>query len=403
MTVIKFAFLIVFGFLGNVHCDPKLSPVVLVPGDGGSQFKAKLNKPTTVASYCIKKTDYYYDLWLNLEQLVPFLIDCFVDNMRLEYDNVTRTTSNSPGVDIQIPGFGDTETVEYLDHSEISLTTYFHSLVEAMVGWGYKRNVSVFGAPYDFRKAPNELKLYLTDLQQLIERAYYSNNNQRVYIITHSMGSPVTLYLLNRMTQAWKDKFIMGFISLAGVWGGAAKPIRLMISGDNLNVPIVKSINVRREQRSMPSTAWLMPSDEFWKPDEVLVVSPARNYTVRDYKQLFKDIDYETGYMMWEDTHNLINPLTAPQVEMHCLHGVNVSTPGQFVYDNKSWHDSEPTRTILDDGDGTVNIRSLLGCLRFQDQQSQPVYHKTFNQGEHLQMLNLKDVIAYIKDVLIGS
>jgi lysophospholipase-3 len=53
-----------------------------VPGDGGSQFKAKLDKPTTVASYCIKKTDYYYDLWLNLEQLVPFLIDCFVDNMR---------------------------------------------------------------------------------------------------------------------------------------------------------------------------------------------------------------------------------------------------------------------------------------------------------------------------------
>ncbi|KAH3772229.1 hypothetical protein DPMN_173567 [Dreissena polymorpha] len=45
----------------------------------------------------------------------------------------------------------------------------------------------------------------------------------------------------------------------------------------------------------MTSTAWLMPSDEFWKPDEVLVVSPARNYTVRDYKQLFKDIDYETG------------------------------------------------------------------------------------------------------------
>ena len=54
-----------------------------VPGDGGSQFKAKLNKTHTVASYCIKKTNYYYDLWLNLEQLVPFLIDCFVDNMRL--------------------------------------------------------------------------------------------------------------------------------------------------------------------------------------------------------------------------------------------------------------------------------------------------------------------------------
>jgi lysophospholipase-3 len=47
------------------------------------------------------------------------------------------------------------------------------------------------------------------------------------------MGNPVTLYLLNNMTKAWKSKFIKSFISLAGVWGGAAKPIRLMISGKN--------------------------------------------------------------------------------------------------------------------------------------------------------------------------
>ena len=65
-----------------------------------------------------------------------------------------------------------------------------------------------------------------------------------------------------------------------------------------MNVPIVKSINVRREQRSMPSTAWLMPSDEFWKPDEVLVVGPTRNYTVKDYKQMFEDIKYATGKVL---------------------------------------------------------------------------------------------------------
>ena len=41
---------------------------------------------------------------------------------RLEYDNKTRTTLNSPGVDIVVPGFGDTETVEWLDHSQISLS-----------------------------------------------------------------------------------------------------------------------------------------------------------------------------------------------------------------------------------------------------------------------------------------
>lgn len=392
-------FIAVFGVS---QCKKILNPVVLVPGDGGSQFVAKLDKPSTVASYCIKKTDYYYDLWLNLEQLVPFLIDCFVDNMRLEYDNVTRTTHNSPGVDIKIPGFGDTETVEYLDHSKISLTTYFHTIVESLVSWGYERNQTVRGAPFDFRKAPNELHEYISNLSKLIEDTYYKNQNSKVVILAHSMGNPMTLYMLNHMSKAWKNKFIQSFISLAGVWGGAMKPVRLMISGDNLNIPIVKSLNVRREQRSMPSTAWLMPSDEFWDKDEVLVVAPTRNYTVRDFKQLFKDIDYETGYMMWEDTNKLINPLTAPGVEVHCLHGVNVPTPGVLHYTNKTWHDGFPSNTN-DNGDGTVNLRSLEGCLRFSKQQSQPVHHETFDKAEHMEILNRKDVILYLEKVLMGS
>ncbi|XP_052232575.1 phospholipase A2 group XV-like [Dreissena polymorpha] len=392
--------IVVFIFLGVVQCKAMLNPVVLVPGLGGSQIRARLNKPHAVASYCKKRTQSFTDLWLDIKQLTFLWINCFLDNMRLEYDNVTRTTKNSPGVETMIPGFGTTETVEYLDSVKIPLTKYFNDIVQAMVKWGYKRNVLVFGAPYDFRKAPNELKGYLTALQQLIERAYYKNKNQRVYIITHSMGSPVTLYLLNRMTQAWKDKFIMGFISLAGVWGGALKPIRLMITGDSLHIPLINPLKTRRMQRSMTSTAWLMPSDEFWKPDEVLVVTPARNYTVRDYKQLFKDIDYETGYMIWEDTKGLVNPLQAPQVEMHCLHGVDVPTAGRFLYDKSTWLKKNP-KYIKDNGDGTVNIRSLLGCLRLQDQQNQTVYHKTFHGVEHLDILHHKDVIAYIKGVLI--
>lgn len=389
--------------LVSVTCAPKkLNPVVLVPGDGGSQFQAKLDKPKTVARYCDKKTDYYFDLWLNFELLVPYIIDCFVDNMRLVYDNVTRTTQNSPGVDIRIPGFGGTETVEWLDHSEVVLTTYFHNIVNAMVGLGYERNKTVRGAPYDFRKAPNELGDYIKSLQALIEDTYYMNYNAKVVIIGHSMGNPMALYLLNHMTKAWKAKFIKSFISLAGVWGGAMKPIRLFISGDNLNVPIVKSINVRPEQRSMPSTAWLMPSDEFWHPEEVLVVSPSRNYTIRDLKDLFRDIDYMTGYYMWEDTNKLIKPLTAPGVEMHCLHGINVSTPGQFVYANDTWHDGYP-ETVPDNGDGTVNLRSLIGCLRFQKQQSQPVYHKVFEKAEHMKILNENSVIDEILRILAGS
>ena len=60
----------------------KLFCSVVVPGDGGSQLQAKLNKTTTVSYVCEAKTNYYFDLWLNIELLLPFVIDCFVDNMR---------------------------------------------------------------------------------------------------------------------------------------------------------------------------------------------------------------------------------------------------------------------------------------------------------------------------------
>ena len=49
-----------------------------------------------------------------------------------------------------------------------------------------------------------------------------------------------------------------------------------------------------------------MPSTRFWEPDEVLVITEHRNYTVSDYKQLFTDVNYTDGYLLWQDTKDLI-------------------------------------------------------------------------------------------------
>lgn len=78
----------------------------LVPGDGGSQVEAKLNKQTAVHVFCQKTTQDFFNIWLNLELLVPLVIDCWIDNVKLYYDNETRTTQNTPGVETRIPGWG---------------------------------------------------------------------------------------------------------------------------------------------------------------------------------------------------------------------------------------------------------------------------------------------------------
>lgn len=49
-----------------------------MPGDGGSQMEAMLDKPSVVHYICSKKTDYWFDLWLNMELLMPEIIDCWV-------------------------------------------------------------------------------------------------------------------------------------------------------------------------------------------------------------------------------------------------------------------------------------------------------------------------------------
>lgn len=53
-----------------------------VPGDLGNQLEAKLDKPSVVHYLCSKKTESYFTLWLNLELLLPVIIDCWIDNIR---------------------------------------------------------------------------------------------------------------------------------------------------------------------------------------------------------------------------------------------------------------------------------------------------------------------------------
>ncbi|GFR74998.1 group XV phospholipase A2 [Elysia marginata] len=324
----------------------------------------------------------------------------------LVYDNKTRTTRCPDGVDIRTTGFGDTASVEWLDPSwmshETSSVSYFVAIVEDLVANGYKRNVSVRGAPFDFRRAPNELGQYYKDLQKLIEDTYVLNNHTKCVIVGHSMGNPVFLYFLNRQPQAWKDKYIQSFVSLSGVWAGAVKPLRLFASGDALDIFVVWPITVRPEQRSMPSTAFLMPNDRFWGPDEAIVVTERRNYTVNDYKDFFEDIGFPTGWQMRLDTQNLIRDLTPPGVPLHCVHGSGLPTPGTLVFKPGGFPDTFPDN-IPDNGDGTVNMRSLVACTGWKDKQKYPVHHKVLPNAEHMRILRDPRARKYVLKVALGE
>ncbi|OXU27331.1 hypothetical protein TSAR_007291 [Trichomalopsis sarcophagae] len=384
-----------FRFRGNQR-----SPVIFVPGDGGSQVEASVNKTTVVHYLCEKVSSGFFNIWLNLELLVPIIIDCWIDNMKLLYNNETRKSRNPDGVDIRIPGWGDSFVVEYLDPSKASPGAYFKDIANMLVkDLGYIRNVSLRGAPYDFRKGPNENDEYFVKLKDLVEETYIMNNNQPVTLVAHSMGGPMSLIFLQRQSQKWKDKYINSLITLAGAWGGSVKALKVFAIGDDLGAYLLRESILKDQQITSPSLGWLLPSKLFWKEDEVLVQTQLRNYTFADMRQYLIDINVPNGWEFRKDNEKFQLDFRPPGVELHCLHGVKVDTVERLFYKPGISIDGYPQQ-IPGDGDGTVNLRSLEGCTYWTNKQKQKIYHQPFPGVNHMQILNNGSVLDYIRNVL---
>jgi len=347
---------------------------------------------------CSTESD-WYDLWLNLEQMVPQLIDCWVDNVKLVYDSDTRTTRNTEGVETRIPGFGNTSTVEYLDTSQRFYSVYFADLVKELVNLGYERGVNLHGAPYDFRKAANEHHEFFRNFKVLVEDAYFTNNKTKVILMTHSMGCPMVLYFLNRQPQSWKDKFIRSLVTLAGPWGGAGRAIQVFAEGEDFGAwMLLDKKKIMRNMRTNPALTWLMPTKQIWG-DEVLIETELKNYTTSNYREMFEDFLEPHGWYMREDTENLTSDLIAPKVEVYCVHGSEVLTMEKMIYQDGIFPGVVPTE-VWGDGDGTVNTRSLEACTKWRKEQEDRVYHHVLKGASHLGMLREPKHVSFITNIV---
>ncbi|CAK9799552.1 Phospholipase A2 group XV [Anthophora plagiata] len=378
----------------------QLSPIIFVPGDGGSQVEAKLNKTTVVHYFCEKISTEYFNIWLNLELLVPVIIDCWIDNMKLIYDNVTRTTRNQNGVDIRIPGWGDPFVVEYLDPSKASPGAYFKDIGNMLVDeLGYVRNYSIRGAPYDFRKGPNENGEFFKKLKELVEETYHMNKQVPVTLLAHSMGGPMSLIFLQNQTQEWKDKYINCLITLSAVWGGSVKALKVFAIGDDLGAYILRQNILKDQQISSPSLGWLLPSKLFWKESEVLVQTQQKNYTLSTLRDYLIDIGVPNAWEFRKNNEKYQLDFTAPGVEVHCLYGNSVDTVQKLYYKPGISIEGTP-QLISGDGDGTVNLRSLEGCKHWQGKQKRKIYSQVFPGVNHMNILKDTNVLSYIRTVL---
>lgn len=385
---------------GQLRESARYNPIIFIPGDGGSQLEAKLNKTSRVHYICDLTSD-WYDLWLNVHLLTPFAFDCTVDNMKLRYNMTDRKTYNTEGVQIRPTNFGSLDSVDFLDIYKIPKTDYFDNIIKTLEkNNGYERNVDMVGAAFDFRKAPNELDEFFKNLTTLIEDTYILNNYREVTLICHSMGCLNSLYLLNRKTENWKTVFIKRLITLAAPWDGSFKAISAMLFGDNLGVPLLNTKKLQELQSTFPSLMYLFPRAPSFSETDPLVETSEANFTLKNLDHLFNATGLVSQREMWHDTRPIALNLSAPNVEMWCLHGRGIPTPTKIVFDGPI--ESGKYHEIQDDGDGTVNLASLRACEAFAGKQEKPVFTREFDAVDHIDILRGPEPAEFISSQILG-
>jgi lysophospholipase-3 len=166
-------------------------------------------------------------------------------------------------------------------------------------------------------------------LKKLVEDTYEINDNQAITFIAHSMGAPMLTIFCQMQSDSWKEKYVARMITIAGAYGGSAKSVKVFAVGDDLGAFALRASVMRECQISMPSLAFLLPFPAFWKPNEVLVRTRARNYTYSQLEHFFEDLGYPIGWEMRKDSQAYADNFAAPNVEIHCIYGSQLNTVEQ--------------------------------------------------------------------------
>ncbi|KAF6165219.1 hypothetical protein GIB67_030401 [Kingdonia uniflora] len=178
-------------------------------------------------------------------------------------------------------------------------------------------------------------------------------------------------------------------------------------SGYSLGVPLVDPLAVREEQRSSESNLWLLPSPKLFDPTKPLVITQNTTYFPRDIPRFLEDIGFSQGVQPYNSRIlPLIEKLVAPEVPITCMIGTGVKTPDTLFY-GRDGFDTQP-EIIYGDGDGTVNLMSLLAVeTEWSGNKNQVLKVIKIPQVSHTSILQdevaLKQITKEVHDINVNA
>jgi lecithin-cholesterol acyltransferase len=365
--------LCICGFLASAVAQTK-TPVVLFPGWHGTKIQATVQNQT-VAPECPASGTFEME-----GPSVDFSQVCRDKLMTLVYNRqpflpMSQRFSDQPGVIVTIKDYGKTESSPY---------PYYEALYAFLEANGYTRNVNIRVGGYDSRLTP-DMRDFVPRTMALIEQTYTDNGDTPVHLVGHSNGPLYAQYLLTHTSQAWKNKFIHGFTSLAGNLPGQGLPYAFFLFvGYNVSDGSLPSDTENAKSsvlmyQSHPSTYMSASDPAVFKNAEVVLQAGSTSYTPQHYRKLFRDAGlalaeeigpYYIGFVRFQQ------PQFFPNVDVYAEKGSGLDTlvglglpdltVGQLLNDSTQFFFLPGDNNQEDITNDSIQVWEKMRCFRFE-------------------------------------
>ena len=399
---------IAFSLGPNVCKTKPFLPILLFPGNTGSQLNVTWDKNTGPSGQCDRVRDSWTVLWLDLKRFLS--PQCWAEALSLVFDPDLGFFAPPKGINVQpAPGLSSVEHFVYLFSRHTSLMPYIGVLTKRLRQLGYTPTM-MDAFPYDWRQST----AYLVQTQGLVELFRTKveslsklNGHSRVVVFGHSMGGTLATHLLNHVPTSWRDKYISKFLSVSSPLYGAPDAIYSLLSGKRSPFTL-GPINILRPGlftqtiRTFSGTAELFPvpgSPIDTVPSRPMIQTPSQNYTAAELPEFFEALGEPEVASTIRATRSWLADLEPPRVPTHCIYGYNQDTPVSLVYETDDITSTNPT-PIMAMGDGTVTLTSLRRCYGWALHQEQPVAEHVVEGATHGDIVTTSEALDMIQSLL---
>lgn len=399
LVVLKLVWLIYkrwrqFRGLKLLQCSTSKTPVLLVPGLGGSRLYDERGN--------LK--------WCNWQGFFPHVSNTWRDSLTVKYNEDTqafeeavehtayRTSHWRNGRFVPTRDFGGCDGVGNVLSRGVKSSWQFQGILDAAATLGYTEGIDLLGAPYDFRKitSPATWTEYCCSLKAMVELC-----PKPVVFLSHSMGSALLLtffviylprVLGEEAVKAWKRRYIKRWVTVNGAFGGAGKALRSFLSGDNNGLGYICDTGCHDWYQPMLENAsgvlWMLPNPKVFSGSHPVVTVGEVSYTASEVPQLLEQVSPHAAKAYKDTVMPLltVDPPGVPVVSFTCA---QPGTPLHCSYPTNSFHFSNVTMSDERQyygleaspgtsvqhmcGDGTVPYTSLMVPQRWMEAQEQPV------------------------------